>query len=426
MEELLAKKPRLRWPLDLQPVEVKGQRYILIVDNQGLAPGPLLLPEPFLPIIARFDGQNSVGEIVAEGAHVGLNSEIVAQLISDLSQALLLDTPESHARWEEMKSAFAAASIRESSHAGLGYPQDSKELCATIEKYLSLAGPVSFESSAAENAVAFMSPHIDYQRGWRTYARGYSALQALNPPDAIVLLGTAHQASTGLYHLSKKTFRTPLGEFPAATSFIDTLSTAYAAKDLFSEEIIHKTEHSLDLQLPFLAYLFRNSTLPPIVPILVGSFHEYLLRAEEPINSGEAADFVAALSESSKNFLQSGKRILFVAGVDLAHMGRRFGDPEQLSPHALSAIQEKDEALLHCLLHNDTSALFQHIANDNDARRICGFPALYTMLATLKLAGIQTQGQLIDYQQSSEPTSDTIVTYASALWLPAGPAGPAA
>jgi hypothetical protein len=60
--------------------------------------------------------------------------------------------------------------------------------------------------------------------------------------------------------------------------------------------------------------------------------------------------------------------------------------------------------------------LFRHISRDLDARKICGFPSMYTMLCALKKAKITSHGKLIDYRQAIDRSQECMVTFASAYW----------
>ena len=108
--------------------------------------------------------------------------------------------------------------------------------------------------------------------------------------------------------------------------------------------------------------------------------------------------------------------MLFYGGVDLAHVGVHFGDQSRVSDSRLPEIARRDQQLLDAIMTGDEEALFEHMAEDLDARRICGFPSIYTMLAALRASGIRVQGHQLDYRQAVEPSNDCVVTFASGCW----------
>ena len=154
------------------------------------------------------------------------------------------------------------------------------------------------------------------------------------------------------------------------------LAKRYGNERSFKDEILHRREHSLELQLPFIAHRYRNQRLPAIVPILVGSFNEFFDSGKTPLEHAEVGDFVDALAEVIGELKQANRKVLFYAGVDLSHMGQFFGDEEKISDEHLSMIEQRDLELLDCVMQADEEKLFAHIAEDSDRRRGCGYPSM--------------------------------------------------
>ena len=416
-------RPQLRWPLDISPIDEAGKSQYLFRDPLGVASESLVIPGPLIPIISRFDGTRSIREIATDGAAHGVTLELVLAIAQTLSQHYFLLTTGFEERFSENATTFRQSPLREAVHAGKVYPDDPMALRAVLDKYLRDVPEVPLSGSSLDRVCAFISPHIDYHRGWKTYAAGFKALQRIHPPDVIFLLGTAHQPGEGIFHFTKKAFATPFGPIPCATEVVDGIVQQIGAERAYRSELLHRQEHSLELQLPFLHHRFAdhyrpdsNQPQPALVPILVGSFHEYLLRGQEPQEHGEASDVIGALAESIKSLKAQGKKALFHGGVDLAHVGLQFGDKIRVSDTGLTLVESRDRELLDHILRGDERGLFGHIAADLDQRRICGFPSIYTMLSALRLAGISVRGHLIEYRQAVEPRSDCVVTFASAIW----------
>ena len=74
----------------------------------------------------------------------------------------------------------------------------------------------------------------------------------------------------------------------------------------------------------------------------------------------------------------------FVAGVDLAHVGRQFGDREPITEDFLKWVEAEDHRLVERLAALDAPGFFHEIAKDQDKRRICGFSPLYSLIHLLK------------------------------------------
>jgi predicted class III extradiol MEMO1 family dioxygenase len=106
------------------------------------------------------------------------------------------------------------------------------------------------------------------------------------------------------------------------------------------------------------------------------------------------------------------RKICIIAGVDMAHIGRQFGDKELLTPDVMHGIELRDRIYLECLLQQDKDALFDHIAEDEDARRICGFPTMYTVLDVFDRLGQRYTPQLFEYRQAVDERRECGVTFA--------------
>jgi AmmeMemoRadiSam system protein B len=309
--------------------------------------------------------------------------------------------------------AYLQSPSRPAYLAGRVYNENPVKLRDELLNYLAASGHNS--PYQTKNVISIMCPHIDFGRGYKGYAATYRVLEGIPRPDVIFLLGTSHQQciSGGRYYLTKKSFETPFGTFPVQMEVLSDIVNRFGEVRSFSDEILHRTEHSLELQLPFLALRFEGN-LPPIVPILVGSFHDYL--EHQRITDGEVEDFVGAVTESVRTLRQAGKRVLLYSGVDLAHMGMNFGDTYRVCDVELPLVASRDHLLLEAVLNSSPEQLFVHMAEDLDRRRICGFPSLFTQLLIQRAAGINTVGHLLEYQQAVDYASDCTVTFASGYW----------
>ena len=145
-----------------------------------------------------------------------------------------------------------------------------------------------------------------------------------------------------------------------------------------------------------------------IVPILCGSFTETVKTGTEPSKHPMIGAFIEALK---REIGAEKRRICVIAGVDLAHVGGRFGDENlKLTPTRRKIFEETDRTMLEIILKGNASKFFNFIVEEEDKRRICGFPAIYTMLKALSLK----KGELLHYDQSYEQATNSLVTFCSA------------
>lgn len=404
MSERALLYPKLRWPIDIRQEVINQQEIVVLRCPLGISQEPLGLFAAVAPLLGHFTGQQSRQEIAH---HFSVNEKLVEDLILLLDQNLFLESPRFFEFEKDIINSFKLARTRRAALAGLNYPNTPAELSAELNRILGHAVAENPKRQINERLVCLKSPHIDYQRGEISYGKAYANLE-LNQHDLIVLIGTSHQYSRLLFHLTSKDFETPLGLLNCDHEIVAEIAAQHGIERSFSDEILHRREHSLELQAPFMAL---RSQQAKIVPILVGSFHHMLNSGKYPENFDEYDSLVSALAQSLKN--RVGQRICVIAGVDMAHIGRYFGDKEALSNAALEQIQSRDMQYLEAISSNSKKRLFDHIAEDEDARRICGFPTMYTVLDLFERMNWKYRAELFEYRQAVNFATDCAVTFAA-------------
>ena len=136
-----------------------------------------------------------------------------------------------------------------------------------------------------------IAPHIDYGRGGDCYAQAYKYLRNTEPADVYVVLGTSHAPTENFFAVTQKSYETPMGTLPTDVEFVTRLQRAYGP-NLAKDELVHRTEHSVELQTVFLKHCLKA---PCIVPVLIGSFHSMVMAGRSPAEVPEVSDFIAAL-----------------------------------------------------------------------------------------------------------------------------------
>jgi AmmeMemoRadiSam system protein B len=397
-------RPKLRWPIDMSMHTLDGQQVFVVQCPIGISSAPLCLMPGFAPIVVQFDGSRTNDEIVAQFAPQGLTQEILQQLVQHLDDHLFLANARFFSAEKMTREAFEGSPVRPAALAGGGYPVDKGSLEALVTGYLE-----PFEVPHEKRSLScLITPHIDYRRGGACYGAAYPRLAECDV-DLFILIGTAHQYSSLLYHLCAKDFESPLGRHQCDVDFVTKLAQRYGVERSFKDQYLHRREHSLELQLPFLGAVRPGAR---IVPILVGGFHDMVQAGRYPEEWEKYESFAGALAELWRERTVRGEKVAFIAGVDMAHVGRSFGDQGALSPELMRDIAARDAQYLSAIERGDKRALFDHIAEDSDARRICGFPTMYTVLDVLHRVGTHNQCEILRYDQAVDYQSDCAVTYA--------------
>ena len=408
MAELL---PKLR-PLDAFPVEHKGERCIALRDPAGYTDALLVLPRVLLEIVSLFDGEHSVLDIQA--AIMRWHGELVPRerieaIVDAIDAQGFLDSSRFAALRAAVDREFLAAPTRPASHAGGAYPHDPDELRATFDSFFAPPagpGPIDGGRGPGDAVRAVIAPHIDFHRGGPAYAWAYRELAERSEADLVVIFGTCHAGMEHPFALTRKDHASPLGPVPVARDFVEALA-ARARQDCFGAEGAHRAEHSIEFQVVFLRYLWAGRREFEIVPVLTSFAHEAMVLGRRPDDDPRIPRFLEALAETAA---AAGRRVVFVAGADLAHVGPRFGDPLPVSAAELERIENEDRDMLGAVEAGDPEAFFASVARDDDRRRICGLSPIYTLLRALGGA----RGTLKQYGQWPDPQG--VVTFASVVF----------
>lgn len=403
MSDATLRYPKLRWPLDIRQEVINQQQIVVLRCPLGISEQPLGLFAAVAPLLSRFTGQESREQIAA---HFSVAQKLVDDLVELLDQNLLLESPRFFEFEKEVHSRFKNSHTRRAALAGLSYPDSAGELRAELERILNHAASGTIIRPTNEQLICLKSPHIDYQRGEIAYGKTYSNLDQ-NAHDVFVIIGTSHQYSRLLFQLTAKSFESPLGTLTCDQQIVAEIAGSYGLERSFADEILHRREHSLELQVPFVAL---RSAQAKIVPILVGSFHHMLNSGKYPEQVDEYDCMLTGLADSLRK--RQASRVCVIAGVDMAHIGRYFGDKKSLTSADLENVRARDMNYLDAITANAKHKLFDHIAEDEDARRICGFPTMYCVLDLFERLGWSYRAQLFEYRQAVDYASDCAVTFA--------------
>jgi AmmeMemoRadiSam system protein B len=152
--------------------------------------------------------------------------------------------------------------IRRAAVAGSWYPGDPGQLVEEVEAHLAAARP----PTPSGRLVALISPHAGLRYSGPVAAYGYSLLRGRANLTA-VLVGPSHRvAFDGIAAYCRGGFATPLGTIPIDEELAAALLAAEPR--IADEPGVHRAEHSLEMQLPFLQHLVPGLA---ILPLMMGS-----------------------------------------------------------------------------------------------------------------------------------------------------------
>jgi AmmeMemoRadiSam system protein B len=401
--------PKLR-NINIFTVEVSGQTLLCLQDPQNISERALFLPPPLDFIVSFFDGQHSLLDIQAEYMRrFGdfLFTEKIQEIISQLEENLYLEGDRFQAAWREKEERFKKAPIREATFAGRSYEKDPERLRGQLEGYFKAPNGPGFPNRKEDvnGLKGVVSPHIDIQRGGLCYAFAHREIWEKSSSQCFIIFGTAHAPMQHPFCLTQKDFVTPLGNLSVDGKWIRAIQSR-CPDDLFQDEVVHRSEHSIEFQCLFLRYLYPESLPLRIIPILCGSLHEAIQKGISPMEIKPIRQFIDALKDAVSSL---GEKVCYIASADLSHLGPQFGDQEGVKEHDLRSLTEEDREMLGHVERIDGEGFFSSILKERDRRRICGLPAIYAMLKILEAR----RGKLMRYGQAYTPETQSVVSFAS-------------
>ena len=261
--------------------------------------------------------------------------------------------------------------------AGRFYPSDPEELTSLVREY---SRPDPHEPAIP--AKACLVPHAGYM--YSGHVAG-AVFRRLVLPRKIIVLGVRHYPrGEPVAILSSGAWRTPLGEAPIDEALAEEL--ARECPLLCEDRVAHSTEHSLEVQVPFLQVLAPGFSF---VPVALGT-----LQFESLVKVGEAMGRVLGHAKEG---------VLLLTTSDLNH----YEDD--------ATTRVKDGKAIDRLLALDARGLYDTCRNEEIS--MCGMGPAVAMLTALHALGGQ-KSELVKYATSADVSGDhrQVVGYAGMIF----------
>jgi len=229
--------------------------------------------------------------------------------------------------------------------------------------------------------VALVCPHAGYMYSGPVAAHAYYRLASDGRPDVVVILGPNHQGVGSIIAtVEGGVWRTPLGDVEVDGEIAKKIVEYSGLVDF--DEAAHAYEHSIEVQLPFLQYLYGSGFR--IVPISM-----LMQDRESSVEVGEAVAKAV-----------SGLNAVVIASTDLTHY-----EPQ-------SSANRKDRAVIDAVLRMDVDALYRTIESLNVS--MCGYGPTAAAITAARALGAG-EAELLCYKTSGDITGDmsAVVGYAA-------------
>ena len=271
----------------------------------------------------------------------------------------------------------SVGNIRESVAAGTFYPGNADVLRTQINDFLSNA-----KSENIKNIKSIICPHAGYIYSGQVAAHSYKQIKG-ETFDSIFIIAPSHAEYFDFISIfNGDAYRTPLG-----LVYVDKERSRILADKNPRIELSkygHRSEHSLEVQLPFLQVLFENIK---IVPIVMGQQ-----------NSKNIIELGSAIGTLFKN-----ENILIIASTDLSHY----------YPYDTALVL--DGKIKELVNNFDSEDMMSNFLN-NDVEMCGGGPVVSAMIASKNLGA--DSSRILNYKNSGDVTGDrsAVVGYLSAVF----------
>jgi AmmeMemoRadiSam system protein B/AmmeMemoRadiSam system protein A len=264
--------------------------------------------------------------------------------------------------------------IRETAVAGQFYPDSPAELSKMI------AGMVD-EKAPREDAIGLVMPHAGYI--YSGIVAGATISRA-KIKDTCIILGPNHTGMGKPFSImTEGVWKTPLGNVQIDSALAKRVLAG--SRFLSEDYLAHVSEHSIEVQLPFLQYFKKDVQIVPIIlSYATGAVYREIGRA------------------IAKAIEDSGKDVLIIASSDMTHY----------EPHE-SALK-KDNLAIEPILELDEDELLSRIQKYNIT--MCGFGPVVSLIAAARELGAR-EVELVKHQTSGDTSGDysRVVGYAGII-----------
>ncbi len=277
--------------------------------------------------------------------------------------------------------------LRRPAVAGSFYAGDSKSLNIQIENcFLHKIGPgeIPLVSPKRENnIIGLISPHAGYMYSGPVAANGFYKIALDGKPDTIIILGPNHQGfGENVSIMAEGKWKTPLGELEIDEEMAEDILKN--SKIIKNDKKAHQYEHSIEVQLPFIQYIFGKDI--KFVPIC-------MTRQDIDTDIEIAKSICSSVVD---------KNILIIASSDFTHY-----ESQEYAENA-------DKQAINAILEFNPKKLYDMIYHQN--LTMCGPGPITAMLIACETLGAK-KSELLKYATSGDVSGmyDQVVGYASLI-----------
>lgn len=261
--------------------------------------------------------------------------------------------------------------VRKPAVSGMFYAGDSEELKKQIEWcYEHKLGPgvlPRVNDKGSREIVALVVPHAGYIYSGPIAAHAYKELAEDGVFDTAIVLGPNHTGYGSPVSLwGDSPWETPLGRVEVNRK----LAAELLGGAIRVDETSHAYEHSIEVQLPWLQYLYEEVMIVPVA-----------MQAQD----------IETARQVGKAISRCAGNIVIIASTDFTHY----------EPHSVAT--EKDRSLIDAIVDLDEEELYARCESLNCT--MCGYGPVASAIVAAKEAGAR-RATLLKYATSGDATGD--------------------
>ena len=275
--------------------------------------------------------------------------------------------------------------VRRPTQAGTFYEGDAEALKTQIENcFLQEFGPKKrpiVNKDGPREVIGLICPHAGYMFSGPVAANAYYELARDGKPDIVVIMGPNHTGyGSALALMNEGGWRTPLGDVEIDGETADQIAQETLLVDV--DDLAHRFEHSIEVQLPFLQYLYGCEF--KFVPVC--------FQLQDLSSALEVGNAVAKVLAS--------KNAVVIASSDMTHYEPQ-GNATAKDVAALKAVEAMNEKLFYSIIEKQNVTA-------------CGYGPIAAVIVSAKGLGAK-EAKLLCYKSSGDVTGDysSVVGYAA-------------
>jgi hypothetical protein len=285
----------------------------------------------------------------------------------------------------EQKGIGKETSVQEPCVSGYFYPANAEKLAAMVDGFITNAKLANIEG----RVIGVLAPHAGYPYSGGTAGYSYKLVKNLKPKRVLVI-GFRHDPRTfsqsRFVTTLKKYYRTPLGDVGIDIDAVKKLMAAESGIE--NRPDAFASEHSLEVQLPFLQRALPQFTLIPILMIR------------------QSPDTAKALADAIHKAFPQGDAVFVIASSDMCHY------------MPADTVKTMDEDAFKWMKTLDTEGLYKDLMAEKT--QLCGFGPVMTLMELTRLSG-GGPGIVLNHSDSGDATGDksSVVGYGSVAFAAA-------